>query len=142
MSVAATEARGAALIVAADREDRRVLFDALDAQAFEEIYSAKDIEQARSFLAPDLDIDVVLLEFDEQPDEALAFCEELRKNSRRELPVNPPDVAGRDGGEHEHERHSPLPVDQRPYEWDVVVGVDGRSVCSSVELRACVLVRP
>jgi len=87
MSVAATEARGAALIVAADREDRRVLFDALDAQAFEEIYSAKDIEQARSFLAPDLDIDVVLLEFDEQPDEALAFCEELRKNSRRELPV-------------------------------------------------------
>jgi diguanylate cyclase (GGDEF)-like protein/PAS domain S-box-containing protein len=87
MNVPATEARGAALIVAADREDRRVLFDALDAQAFEEIYSAKDISQARSFLAPDLDIDVVLLEFDEQPDAALAFCEELRKQSRRDLPV-------------------------------------------------------
>jgi DNA-binding response OmpR family regulator len=87
MNVPAPEARGAALIVAADREDRRVLFDALDAQAFEEIYSAQDISQARSFLAPDLDIDVVLLEFDEQPDEALAFCEELRKQSRRALPV-------------------------------------------------------
>ena len=87
MSEQPAEARGAALIVAADREDRRVLFDALDAQAFEEIYSAKDIAQARSFLAPDLDIDVVLLEFGEQPDEALAFCEELRRQARRELPV-------------------------------------------------------
>ncbi len=87
MNAQVEEARGAALIVAADREDRRVLFDALDAQQFEEIYSAKDIAQARSFLGPDLDIDVVLLEFGEQPDDALAFCEELRKHARRDLPV-------------------------------------------------------
>ena len=44
MSRAVTDGRGAALIVAADREDRRVLFDALDAQAFEAIYSARDVE--------------------------------------------------------------------------------------------------
>ncbi|HEY6943431.1 EAL domain-containing protein [Dokdonella sp.] len=87
MSGPAVDARGAALIVAADREDRRVLFDALDAQAFEEIYSAKDIEQARGFLVPDLDIDLVLLEFGEDPAEALAFCDELRKHARHDLPV-------------------------------------------------------
>ena len=87
MNSPAAEARGGALIVAADREDRRVLFDALDAQAFEEIYSAKDIEQARGFLVPDLDIDLVLLEFGEDPAEALTFCDELRKQARHDLPV-------------------------------------------------------
>jgi len=87
MSNPAPEARGGALIVAADREDRRVLFDALDAQAFEEIYSARDIEQARGFLVPDLDIDLVLLEFGEDPAEALTFCDELRKHARHDLPV-------------------------------------------------------
>ncbi|MGN6519214.1 MAG: EAL domain-containing protein [Dokdonella sp.] len=87
MNNPAAEARGGALIVAADRDDRRVLFDALDAQAFEEIYSAKDIEQARGFLVPDLDIDLVLLEFGEDPAEALTFCDELRKLARHDLPV-------------------------------------------------------
>ncbi|MBA8883224.1 EAL domain-containing protein [Dokdonella fugitiva] len=87
MNSPVVEARGGALIVAADREDRRVLFDALDAQAFEEIYSARDIGQARGFLAPELDIDLVLLEFGEDPTEALTFCEELRQHARRDLPV-------------------------------------------------------
>ncbi len=87
MSVITTDARGAALIVAADRDDRRVLFDALDAQAFEAIYSAKDIAQARGFLTPDLDVDLVLLEFADDPREALAFCDELRAHTKLDVPV-------------------------------------------------------
>lgn len=39
------------LIVAARREDRRILFDALDGQGYGKILSARDIEHARSLLA-------------------------------------------------------------------------------------------
>ena len=68
---ATADSRGGALIVAADRDDRRVLFDALDAQAFEEIYSARDIPQARGFLSPEIAIDLVVLEFGDDPREAI-----------------------------------------------------------------------
>ena len=44
------ESRGSVLIVATDRDDRRVLFDALDSQEFDAIYTAKDVAQARAFL--------------------------------------------------------------------------------------------
>jgi diguanylate cyclase (GGDEF)-like protein/PAS domain S-box-containing protein len=87
MIATAINDRGAALIVAADRDDRRVLFDALDAQTFEAIYSAKDIAQARGFLTPDLGIDLVVLEFDDDPRDALAFCDELRAHSKTDVPV-------------------------------------------------------
>ncbi len=87
MSRAVTDGRGAALIVAADREDRRVLFDALDAQAFEAIYSARDVAQARGFLDTDVVLDLVLLEFSEDPREALAFCDELRVHAQSDVPV-------------------------------------------------------
>jgi diguanylate cyclase (GGDEF)-like protein len=70
---------GAVLIVATDREDRRVLFDALDAQEFDAIYTAKDISQARAFLDQDPQIDLVVLEFVGQAGDAVAFCGELRE---------------------------------------------------------------
>ena len=38
-----SEGRGSVLIVATDRDDRRVLFDALDSQEFDAIYTAQDI---------------------------------------------------------------------------------------------------
>ncbi len=71
-------ASGSVLIIATDREDRRVLFDALDAQEFDAIYTAKDIGQARAFLEQDPEIDLVLLEFIGAASEAVAFCGELR----------------------------------------------------------------
>lgn len=70
---------GAVLVVASDREDRRLLFDALDAQGFDAIYSARDLAQARGFLEQDPQIDLVLLEFRGEAVDALAFCGELRQ---------------------------------------------------------------
>ena len=75
----ANEDRGSVLIVATDRDDRRVLFDALDAQEFDAIYTAKDVAQARAFLEQDPQIDLVLLEFLDDARSALAFCGELRQ---------------------------------------------------------------
>ena len=74
-----SEGRGSVLIVATDRDDRRVLFDALDAQEFDAIYTAKDVAQARAFLEQDPQIDLVLLEFLDDARAALAFCGELRQ---------------------------------------------------------------
>jgi len=71
--------RGGALIVAADRDDRRALFDALDVVGFDAIYSAKDRAQAREFLAQDIQVDLVLLEMRDDTADALAFCDELRR---------------------------------------------------------------
>lgn len=76
--VADSGAGGAALILATGREDRRVLFDALDAQGFEAIYSAKDLAQARVFFDEDAAIRLIVLEFGEEPREALAFCAQVR----------------------------------------------------------------
>jgi diguanylate cyclase (GGDEF)-like protein len=77
--VSAPDGRGSVLIVATDRDDRRVLFDALDAQEFDAIYTAKDVAQARAFLEQDPQIDLVLLEFADDPRSALALCGELRQ---------------------------------------------------------------
>src|SRR6185312_15535817 len=77
--VNASEGRGSVLIVATDRDDRRVLFDALDSQEFDAIYTAKDVAQARAFLEQDPQIDLVLLEFLDDARGALAFCSELRQ---------------------------------------------------------------
>ncbi len=67
----------AALVVASDRDDRRLLFDALDAQGFDAIYSARDLVQARNFLKQDAQVELVLLEFNGEAIDALAFCGEL-----------------------------------------------------------------
>ncbi len=70
-------AGGAALIVASGREDRRVLFDVLDALQLDAVYSARDTRQARAFFAEDPSIRLVLLEFAADPVEAAAFCAEV-----------------------------------------------------------------
>ena len=59
----AESANGAVLIVATDRDDRRVLFDALDAQEFDAIYTAKDIGQARAFLDQNPQHDAVACDY-------------------------------------------------------------------------------
>ena len=56
-----------------------MLFDALDAQEFDAIYTAKDIGQARAFLDQDPQIDLVLLEFIGSAEDAVAFCGELHQ---------------------------------------------------------------
>ncbi len=86
---------GAVLIVATNRDDRRYLFEALDSQEFEAIYTAKDIGQARTFLAQEPHIDLILLEFLGTSTDAFAFCNELRQQREQPIPVigifaNPP----------------------------------------------------
>ncbi|WP_291221337.1 EAL domain-containing protein [Dokdonella sp.] len=79
---------GAVLIVATDRDDRRILFDALDAQEFDAIYTAKDIGQARALLEQEPHIDLVLLEFVGEAADSVAFCSELRRyRAPEEVPV-------------------------------------------------------
>jgi diguanylate cyclase (GGDEF)-like protein/PAS domain S-box-containing protein len=70
---------GAVLIVATNRDDRRYLFEALDTQEFDAIYTAKDISQARTFLAQEPHIDLVLLEFLGRAADAISFCSELQR---------------------------------------------------------------
>jgi len=77
MSADGHGSRGAALIVASDRNDRRILFDALDAQGFDAIYSARGVEQARGFLAEDPAIGLVVLEFADEAEAARVLCGEL-----------------------------------------------------------------
>lgn len=86
--MSAEAGNGAVLIVATDRDDRRVLFDALDAQEFDAIYTAKDIGQARALLEQEPHIDLVLLEFVGEAADSVAFCSELRRyRTPEELPV-------------------------------------------------------
>jgi diguanylate cyclase (GGDEF)-like protein/PAS domain S-box-containing protein len=78
----ATEAHGSVLIVTTQRDDRRVLFETLDAQDFEAVYTAKDLAQALAFLQQDQKIDVVVLEFLGEAKEAVAFCAHLKKDPK------------------------------------------------------------
>jgi diguanylate cyclase (GGDEF)-like protein/PAS domain S-box-containing protein len=76
------------LIVTTERDDRRVLFETMDAQNFEAVYTAKDLPQALSFLAQDPKIDVVVMEFVGDAREAVAFCAQLKGDPRlSEVPV-------------------------------------------------------
>ncbi|HZP64768.1 MAG TPA: EAL domain-containing protein [Rudaea sp.] len=76
------------LIVTTQREDRRVLFDTLDAQNFDAVYTAKDLPQALSFLTQDPQIDVVVMEFLGDAQEAVAFCTQLKGDVRlAQVPV-------------------------------------------------------
>ena len=78
----------AALIVASSREDRRVLFDVLDAQSFEAVYSATDLEQARSFFEDDPTIGLIVLEFGRDTAAAMAFCEHVHaRDTQAKLPI-------------------------------------------------------
>ncbi|HET9483031.1 MAG TPA: diguanylate cyclase, partial [Xanthomonadales bacterium] len=74
--------RGAVLIVVMNRDDRRALFETLDAHEFDAIYTAKDFAQAGAFLKQEARIDALLLEFAGDAKEALALCEQLAQNKR------------------------------------------------------------
>jgi diguanylate cyclase (GGDEF)-like protein/PAS domain S-box-containing protein len=71
---------GSLLIVTSDRDDRRTLFDTLDGQNFEAIYTARDVEQARAFLEQDPAVDLLLLEFSGSGDATLGFCTTLQSH--------------------------------------------------------------
>jgi len=76
------------LIVTTQRDDRRVLFDTLDAQNFDAVYTAKDLPQALAFLEQDPQIDVVVMEFLGPATEAVAFCTQLKGDARlAQVPV-------------------------------------------------------
>ena len=80
--------RGAVLIVVMNRDDRRVLFEALDSREFDAIYTAKDFQQAHALLRQEPRLDAILLEFQGAAEEAWAFCSELELDERTaELPV-------------------------------------------------------
>ncbi len=68
--------RGSVLIVIADRKDRRELFDLFDAQGFDAIYTATNIEQARDLIARDPRIYLLLIEYPGAGDSE-AFCAEI-----------------------------------------------------------------
>src|SRR5882724_1260634 len=76
------------LIVTTQRDDRRILFDTLDAQNFDAVYTAKDLPEALSFLEQDPQIDVVVMEFAGAAVEAVAFCTQLKGDTRlAQVPV-------------------------------------------------------
>ncbi|MEO6688927.1 MAG: EAL domain-containing protein [Dokdonella sp.] len=82
------ERPGSVLIVASDRDDRRELFDTLDAQGVEAIYSAKDFEQAHAFLEQNPQLDLILVEFHGEASDALAFCAGLQQQkSTQRVPI-------------------------------------------------------
>ena len=55
-------AEGAVLLLVNERGDRRLLWELLDGEEFEAIYAAKDVAQARSMLAQDNGVALVVLE--------------------------------------------------------------------------------
>ncbi|HJU07032.1 MAG TPA: sensor domain-containing diguanylate cyclase, partial [Rhodanobacteraceae bacterium] len=83
------------LIVAARREDRRALFDALDGQGHGPILSARDIAHARSLLVESPVPRLAVLDFCTMPAESAAFGAELRG-----VPVIGLLGAAREQGEH------------------------------------------
>jgi diguanylate cyclase (GGDEF)-like protein/PAS domain S-box-containing protein len=83
------------LIVAARREDRRALFDALDGQGHGPILSARDIAHARSLLVESPVPRLAVLDFCTMPAESAAFGAELQG-----VPVIGLLGAAREHGEH------------------------------------------
>ena len=66
------------LIVASDRDDRRLLFDALDGQGLAALYTARDAEQARKLLAENANLQVLIIDFHGEAAENVALCSQLR----------------------------------------------------------------
>src|SRR5438067_1756602 len=80
--MATAPALGAVLIVVMNLDDRRVLFNALDAREFEAVYTAKDFYQALQFLQQAPRLDAAIVEFDGEAEEALAFVEAMTEEAR------------------------------------------------------------
>jgi len=81
-------ADGAVLLLVNERGDRRLLWELLDSEEFEALYAAKDVAQARSMLAQDSEVSLVMLEIGVDDAEVKAFCDELTQDERTSaLPV-------------------------------------------------------
>ena len=65
------------LVVASSREDRRVLFDALDGMHVGEILSARNLIQARALLDQSLRPALAILDFEHAPTASRVLCTEL-----------------------------------------------------------------
>ncbi len=73
------------LIVASNREDRRVLFDSFDGADFEAIYTARDVPQAHGLLAQEPDLALIFVEFLDPYAEAEGLCRLLAGHPRWRL---------------------------------------------------------
>ncbi|MBL0028022.1 MAG: hypothetical protein IPO95_02655 [Rhodanobacteraceae bacterium] len=81
-------ADGAVLLLVNERGDRRLLWELLDGEEFEALYAAKDVAQARSMLAQDSEVALVVLEVGAEDSEVKLFCEELMQDPQTSaLPV-------------------------------------------------------
>ncbi len=81
-------AEGAVLLLVNERGDRRLLWELLDGEEFEAIYAAKDVAQARSMLAQDNGVALIVLEVGSGDADIRGFCDELAQDARTsELPV-------------------------------------------------------
>lgn len=74
--------RGSVLILVNERGDRRKLFELLDGQDFEAIFAAKDVAQARSMLASEDALDLIVLEFGAHDTEVRALADEIAAEPR------------------------------------------------------------
>ncbi len=73
------------LIVASNRDDRRVLFDSFDGAEFEAIYTARDVAQAHALLAQDPELALIFVEFIDPYAEAEGLCRLLAGHPRWRL---------------------------------------------------------
>lgn len=73
------------LIVANNRDDRRVLFDSFDGADFEAIYTARDVAQAHALLAQEPELALIFVEFVDPYAEAEGLCRLLAGHPRWRL---------------------------------------------------------
>lgn len=73
------------LIVASNREDRRILFDSFDGADFEAIYTARDVAQAHALLAQEPELALIFVEFLDPYAEAEGLCRLLAGHPRWRL---------------------------------------------------------
>lgn len=70
------------LILSSNRGDRRALFDALDQDSCEAIYTAKDLAQAQIFIDQGTRVDVIFLDLAEASSDWPFFLESLKRAGR------------------------------------------------------------
>lgn len=78
-------ANAGVLIVASNRDDRRVLFDSFDGADFEAIYTARDVAQAHALLAQEPELALIFVEFLDPYAEAEGLCRLLAGHPRWRL---------------------------------------------------------
>ena len=84
----------AVLLIASQRDDRRVLFNTFDQLGFDAVYTARDVEHGESLLLQDPKISVVVLDFS-QSNAATTFANALQAGGRcivMGILANPPEI--------------------------------------------------